>query len=350
MSLSYEHFFQRLQISFHQGRVLSLPELIANQITKKEEIESLFIWYNLITTCNYLENLINQAEDFEELIIIAPDHIYKKQQKKYFPLPQLTLNQDELQLSFEILAMRYNINWNYQYPFVSFDIAINHKNFRLSLIHHSCTADHKSRLYLRNKRSTTFTLQQFGPPQLYQPIELAIKQRQNIIISGATSSGKTTLIQTIINLLPSSEHLIILEDTKELTSPFALCSHLLASSTSNKTLEAYCRYLLRMTPDRVILGEIRSQEIIPLLLNSNIGVRGLLTSLHANSAKDAIDRLNLLFQLYGPPSLNTSQGEKLISRNIDLIVHLQDKRIDHILKLEGHNGHVPLYEVIKADS
>src|SRR5690606_6889927 len=94
-----------------------------------------------------------------------------------------------------------------------------------------------------------------------------------------------------------------------------------------------------------VLGEIRSKEVVPLLLAFNSGHRGGMSSLHADSAVDGLERLALLFHLYsGSNQLPHNKVMELVCRNIDLVIFVKDKKVTDIAKVIGSENGRPLYE------
>lgn len=175
-----------------------------------------------------------------------------------------------------------------------------------------------------------------------------IQNKKNILISGGTGSGKTTFLRALLNEVPESEHVIILEDTYEIfVDKINHTSMLAVAEVDKKTLKDYCSYALRMTPDRLLIGEMRSTEVVPFLLAMNTGHKGLMSTVHANSAIDAISRMALLFSLYAETKeINFSLITKLVCKNIDYVIHMEDKNIKEIIRVIGSEGETPFFEVL----
>ncbi len=111
-------------------------------------------------------------------------------------------------------------------------------------------------------------------------------------------------------------------------------------------MNEYLSYSLRMSPDRIILGEIRSKEVESSLLAMNTGHNGFLTTIHANSAKDALTRLALLFKIYSAKDLSYELILKLVTQNIDYVIHMEDKKILEIIDVFGSNQENVFFEKI----
>lgn len=151
-----------------------------------------------------------------------------------------------------------------------------------------------------------------------------VASRANILVSGATGAGKTTLIAAITDSIRHSERLIVLEDTKEILTTHPHCLRLEArpptpDGRGEVTLDDLLRTALRLRPDRLVLGEIRDREAITLLNALNTGHSGSLASIHANSAADARRRLELLVTRLVPGILT---ARELVTTAIDVVVHV----------------------------
>jgi type IV secretion system protein VirB11 len=153
----------------------------------------------------------------------------------------------------------------------------------------------------------------------------AVRERRNILVSGGTSSGKTTLLNVLLREIPAQERLIVIEDTPELESTHANMVSLVATrgalGEASVTQEDLLIAALRMRPDRIILGEIRGQEATTFLRAINTGHPGSLSTIHADSPSRAIDQLALLVLQTGL-QMSWDNVVAYVRRSIDLIVQL----------------------------
>lgn len=134
-------------------------------------------------------------------------------------------------------------------------------------------------------------------------LEHAVKNRVSIVVSGGTSTGKTTFLNALLKLIPSNERIITIEDTREL-KPVTPNTVALLSSKGDQGLakvdaQGLLEASLRMRPDRLLLGELRGAEAFPFLQAINTGHPGSLTTVHANSARAAYERLALMVMQSG---------------------------------------------------
>jgi Flp pilus assembly CpaF family ATPase len=162
-----------------------------------------------------------------------------------------------------------------------------------------------------------------------------VRDKKNILIAGSTGSGKTTLVNSLISNIPKSDHVLVLEDTKELISPHEHTTRLLSNTDHNQSLDTLLTYGLRISPQRIILGEMRSHEVQTFILAMNTGHNGMMTTLHANSAKDSISRAAMMFMMYGNSNLSYEMALKLICQNIDHVIYIENKKIIEIIDVYG---------------
>jgi type IV secretion system protein VirB11 len=161
--------------------------------------------------------------------------------------------------------------------------------------------------------------------QFAEALGLAVKVRRNIIVSGGTSSGKTTFLNALMREIPSDERLILIEDTPELVIEHQNCIGLVnvrgelgeAKVTANDLLSAS----LRMRPDRIILGELRGAEAFAFLRAVNTGHPGSMTTIHADSPASAVEQLAMLV-LQGGTKLSRDDVRHYVRQSVDVFVQL----------------------------
>lgn len=182
---------------------------------------------------------------------------------------------------------------------------------------------------------------------LYTALAEAVGRGESLLIAGATGSGKTTLASDLLEEIPSSERIVALEDTPELSPRHSHFLSLIsrppnADGFGEVTLRTLLKQTLRMRPDRIVLGECRGAEVLDLLQALNTGHRGALATLHANSPRDALRRTELLCLLSAENALPVSVVRELLSVGIDWIAQVkrQDghRKISELWKIEGREG------------
>jgi pilus assembly protein CpaF len=175
-------------------------------------------------------------------------------------------------------------------------------------------------------------------------IQAAVIARKNILISGGTGSGKTTLLNVVSQYIPDGQRIITIEDAAELKINKSHWARLESRSSNVEgkgaiTIRDLFVNTLRMRPDRIIIGECRGPEVLDMLQAMNTGHDGSLTTIHANSTRDAIIRMNSLILLSGV-ELPLRAVYEMIGSAIHLIIHVArfsdgSRKITGITELTG---------------
>ncbi len=181
-------------------------------------------------------------------------------------------------------------------------------------------------------------------PEMVMLLEGAIKARLNIIISGGTGSGKTTLLNTLSSFIPNCDRIVTIEDAAELQLQQ---DHVVRLETRPPNIEGkgaisatdLVRNALRMRPERIIIGECRGPETLDMLQAMNTGHDGSLTTVHANTPRDAIARLETLIMMTGV-ELPIKAMRQQISSAVDLIIQASrlqggPRRVTHVTEVVG---------------
>lgn len=199
---------------------------------------------------------------------------------------------------------------------------------------------------IRKKAIAIFTLDQYVQagimtPDQCQVLVESIKMHRNILVTGGTGSGKTTLVNAIIQQMvvaDPTERIFIIEDTGEIQC--AAENTVQYHSTLDVSMTALVKTTLRMRPDRILVGEVRGPEALDLLMAWNTGHEGGAATLHANHAKAGLSRLAMLISMH-PDS--PTPIEPLIGEAVHLIVHIartpEGRRVQEIIEVSGfENG------------
>ena len=186
-------------------------------------------------------------------------------------------------------------------------------------------------------------------PKMLEFLEAAVKGKLNIIVSGGTGSGKTTLLNVLSSYIPADERIITIEDSAEVQLHQ---EHVLTLEARPANMEGKGRISirdlvvnsLRMRPDRIIVGEVRSEETLDMLQAMNTGHDGSLTTIHANSPRDSISRIETMVMMSGS-ELPSKAIRDQVSSAINLIVQqarLRDgsRKVTSISELVGMEGDV----------
>jgi pilus assembly protein CpaF len=191
-------------------------------------------------------------------------------------------------------------------------------------------------------------------------LEAAVRGKLNILVSGGTSTGKTTLLNVLSSFIPEHERIITIEDAAELrlAQPHVVA---LESRPANiegagrVTIRDLVRNALRMRPDRIVVGEVRGGEAIDMLQAMNTGHEGSLTTIHANSPRDALLRLETMVLMSGV-DLPLRAVREQVSSALDLVIQL-DRRADgtravsNVAEVQGREGEtITLQEIFVRGS
>lgn len=180
-------------------------------------------------------------------------------------------------------------------------------------------------------------------PEQRELLERAVRERRSILVSGGTGSGKTTLLNALSSFVATDERVVTIEDAAELRlqQPHVIRLESRPAGVEGRgevTIRDLLRNALRMRPDRIVIGEVRGPEALDLLTALNTGHDGALSTLHANSPRDAIARLETLALMAGVGLPHEAIAEQ-VRRGIDLVVHLRrmpdgSRRVTEIEEVE----------------
>jgi pilus assembly protein CpaF len=192
-------------------------------------------------------------------------------------------------------------------------------------------------------------------PQVAHFINQCVKGRLNIVVSGGTGTGKTTLLNVLSSFIPSDERIVTVEDAKELQLHQ---EHVLPMEARPPNIEGkgevkirdLVRNSLRMRPDRIVVGEIRGGEALDMLQAMNTGHDGSITTVHSNSPRDTISRIETLTLMAGMDLPVRVIREQMASA-LDMIVQLTrlrdgTRRITHVTEVMGMEGDVVVLQDI----
>ena len=186
-------------------------------------------------------------------------------------------------------------------------------------------------------------------PYMARFLEACVVARLNILVTGNTSSGKTTVLNALSGFIPDAERIVTIEDAVELKLKQRHVVRLETKlpnvdGTGSVNVRDLVRNALRMRPDRIVVGEVRGGEAMDMLQAMNTGHTGSLTTLHANAPRDATSRLETMSMMAGL-DMPLLAIRKQIAAAINLIVHLArlsdgSRKMTHITELAGMEGDV----------
>jgi len=206
----------------------------------------------------------------------------------------------------------------------------------------------------RLRRADLMRLGMFST-EVHDFLEAVVKGRRNVLISGGTGSGKSTLLGALAEAIPDRERIITIEDAAELILDQI---HLVRMETRPPNVEGRGRITardlvmnaLRMRPDRIIVGEVRGGEALDMLQAMNTGHDGGMTTIHANTPRDALARLETMVLMAGLDLPSRAIREQMVSA-LNLIVHVRRfedgvRRLESVVEITGLEGNTPQLQEI----
>jgi len=181
-------------------------------------------------------------------------------------------------------------------------------------------------------------------PEMADFLIAAIRARANIVVSGGTGAGKTTMLNNISRFIPHTERIITIEQTAELQlqQPDVVALETRPANVEGKgeiTQRELLRNSLRMRPDRIIVGEARGGEVLEMLQAMNTGHDGSMSTIHANDTRDALSRMEVMIALSGA-DLPVMVSRQYIASAVQILVHITrlgtgERKVMRISELVG---------------
>ncbi|MCE9614535.1 MAG: Flp pilus assembly complex ATPase component TadA [Lentisphaerae bacterium] len=286
--------------------------------------------------------------DITEIMVNGPNHVYFEKKGKLVRSSQTFMNDDSVLAIIERIVSPLGRRIDESQPYVDARLPdgsrVNAIIHPLSLIGPCLT--------IRKFSKTPFTapdLIRFGTmtAEMAQLVDVCVKLRKNIIVSGGTGSGKTTLLNVLSSFLPPDERIVTIEDAAELRLPQEHVIPLEARPPNIEgrgaiTIRDLVRNALRMRPDRIVIGECRGGEALDMLQAMNTGHDGSLTTIHANTPRDVISRMETMVLMSGV-DLPVRAIREQIAAAIHLIVHISrvsdgSRKVTRITEIVGLEG------------
>jgi pilus assembly protein CpaF len=266
-----------------------------------------------------------EAETVSEIMINPDSSVWIEEDGKIQLLPGIRFDDGALQTGLEVIANKFGKKLDADSPILNLRLP---DGSRLAatippIVHP------QPLVTIRRFTSRNFTMADLIERKMLTEDQAtalteAVRCGDNILISGGTSSGKTTLLNVLADAIPQNERILVIEDTAEL---FLRKPHVVAQETQTDThrnpvtFDDLLKAALRHRPDRIILGEIRGAEARTLLDSMNTGHRGTLATIHASSVLGALLRLRTLL-MRGIASLLPAEADAEIRASIHHVVHI----------------------------
>ncbi|MCX6996537.1 MAG: ATPase, T2SS/T4P/T4SS family [Kiritimatiellaeota bacterium] len=283
-----------------------------------------------------------------EIMVNGADNIYVERKGKLYKTDARFLNDDSVMAIIERIVAPIGRRIDESQPYVDARLPdgsrVNAVIHPLSLVGPCLT--------IRKFSKDPFKVQDiinFGTlnREMAEFIQVSVRMRKNIVVSGGTGSGKTTLLNVISSYLPADERIITIEDAAELRlgQPHVIRMEARPPNIEGKgavTIRDLVRNALRMRPDRIVVGECRGGESLDMLQAMNTGHDGSLTTVHANSPRDVISRLETMVLMSGM-ELPVRAIREQIGSAIHLIIHTSrytdgSRKISKITEVCGMEG------------
>ncbi|HNW34806.1 MAG TPA: CpaF family protein, partial [Candidatus Ozemobacteraceae bacterium] len=252
-----------------------------------------------------LEDFIRDP-DIDEIMVNGPSKIFVEKRGRLHLTGKSFSNADQVKTVIDRILMPIGRTVNERTPFVDARLSDGSRVHAI-IPPLSLTGP---MLTIRKFSNTPYTLDDLifrfksFPPKVAEFLKLCVKMRRNIIVSGGASSGKTTLLNVLSMNIQPDERVICIEDSAELKLALENLGRLEArqqvgEAKTQISIRDLVRNALRMRPDRIVVGECRGEEALDMLQAMNTGHEGSLTTLHANSSRDALARLETMVLMAG---------------------------------------------------
>ena len=298
---------------------------------------------------NFLRPIANHLEDeaVTEIMINGPDDIWIEVKGKIQKTNVSFPDEDSLRAAVNNIAQSVGRRINDEEPRLDARLP---NGYRIHAVIPPC-ARNGTTVAIRKFSKVSITFKDYVnwgavTVDAAQFLDIAMKLGKNILVSGGTGSGKTTLLGVLCSRIPKGQRIIVIEDATELDVEY---EHVVSFETKNPddqgqgevTIRDLLKSALRLRPDRIIVGEVRSAEALELIQAMNTGHKGCLGTVHANTAPDALIRLETLAQ-GGDGSVSEKALRQQIVSALDLVVQISrysdgSRRIHSIDEVRGFN-------------
>lgn len=339
---------------------LIIEEVRDEYITIEERVDITERIFNSIRGLGLLDSIIKD-DQITEVMINGPEDIFIEKEGKLFKLDQKFDDEKQLEDIIQKIVGQAGREVNQANPIVDTRLP---DGSRVNVVLPPISLNGAT-VTIRKFSKTPMTIGQllkFGSitPEVVHVLELLVKAKYNIFISGGTGSGKTTFLNAMSSFIPHDERVITIEDSAELQ--IEGIDNLVRMETRNAntsgsgavTIRDLIRSSLRMRPERIIVGEVRGGEALDMLQAMNTGHDGSLSTGHANGTMDMLSRLETMV-LQGSEGLPLEAIRQQIASAVDVIIHLsrlrdKTRRTMEISEITGYrDGHIQINPIYKFE-
>jgi pilus assembly protein CpaF len=299
-----------------------------------------------------IENLILDSE-INEIMVNGSDRIFIERQGHILPVPEVVISQKALQAAVRNIARRLGDDISEEKPLLDSRLP---DGSRVAAVLPPCSLNGVV-LTIRKFNARYFAIEDLVARKTLSAevagrLQSAVLKRQNILISGATGTGKTTVLTALSGFIPNYERVLVIEDTAEIQIQTPNLVRFEARREQNGlppvTIRQLLKASLRHRPDRILLGEVRGAEAFDLLQLLNTGHSGTISTLHANSAAQALSRFTSCV-LESGVELPYRAIKNNIADSLNVLIHLERRPgrrfVSEITEISGYDPDLDRYDL-----
>jgi len=309
-------------------------------------------WNVIIPFLRPLEPLLRDP-DVSDVMVNGSGSVFAEKEGRMYPVPEVAINEKSMQVAVRNIARVLGDDISEDQPLLDARLP---DGSRVAAVFPPCSIGGTT-LTIRKFQSKKYTADELVwidavSAGLLARLHDAVRHRKNMLIAGGTGTGKTTLLNALAALIPEDERLVVIEDTSEIQIDKPNLVRLEARreqpGVAAVTIRDLLRATLRLRPDRILVGEVRGGEAFDLLQVLNTGHSGTLSTIHANSAREALSRFTTCVLQSG-----INQPYRSIRRNIAESVHLLvylsrnegKRRVTEVLAVRNYDPDQDRYEL-----
>jgi pilus assembly protein CpaF len=310
------------------------------------------VWARIIPLLRAIEPFIRDPE-ISDIMVNGEQGVFLEKEGRIEHVPGVTIREQSLRVAARNIARALGDEVSEEKPILDSRLP-DGSRVAIVLSPVSVTGTALTIRKFQNQRYTADELVRIGTlsPEVLRVLRQAVVDRQNMIISGGTGTGKTTLLNALAAFIPDEERVIVIEDTSEIQMNKPNLVRFEARREQPGlppvTIRELLRATLRMRPDRILLGEVRGEEAFDLLQALNTGHQGTLSTIHANSAAQTLTRFTTCVLMSGV-ELPHRAVRSNIGDALHLLVHLSrrpgQRCVTEVLRVRRYDAAEDRYDL-----